>query len=147
MHILIINGPNLNLTGQREPAHYGTVSFDHPEQLFDQVIRRYPGLQVTIYQSNHEGDLVDAVQRARENGFSGIIVNPGAFTHTSVALADALRAAALPVVEVHLSHIYTREVFRRHNLIATACIGSISGLGIDGYLLAAEYLANHSAGE
>jgi len=147
MHILVLNGPNLNLTGQRETHLYGTQSFDRSEELFQPVIARHPQLKVTLFQSNHEGALIDRIQCAERDGFQGIILNPGGFTHTSAAIADAVRAIRIPVVEVHLSHIYAREEFRRHNLVAAACRGSISGLGITGYLLAAEYLTAEIAGE
>jgi 3-dehydroquinate dehydratase II len=146
MKILILNGPNLNLTGLREPAIYGGKSLEQLPALMDSLRESYPALEYTLYQSNNEGELVTMIQDAAVTGYQGIIINPGGFTHTSVAIADALRAAALPAVEVHLSHIYNREEFRRHNVVAGACRGSISGLGLTGYPLAARYLLTELIG-
>lgn len=139
-HILVLNGPNLNLTGKREVQHYGSQSLPTAEELVEALDPEGRILGVKVVQSNHEGVIVDAIQRAMEQGITGIVINPGGFTHTSVAIADALRASGIPAVEVHLSHLYAREEFRRHNLIAPACIGSISGLGTEGYRLALAYL-------
>ncbi len=140
MKIYILNGPNLNLTGQREPALYGDKSFAELPELMKALQLKNPSFSYTLFQSNDEGVLVTEIQGAAASGYAGIIINPGGFTHTSVAIADALRASVLPVVEVHLSHIYTREEFRMHNMIAGSCRGSISGLGLIGYQLAALYL-------
>jgi 3-dehydroquinate dehydratase II len=144
--ILIINGPNLNLTGQREAQHYGTETLDGLSDIAVDLRGRYPGLEVEVFQSNHEGELIDKIQGAAASGIAGIVINPGGFTHTSVAIPDALRAVKLPAIEVHLSHIYAREEFRRHNLTAPACVGSISGLGAGGYTLAVEWLAASLSG-
>lgn len=141
INILIINGPNLNLTGQREQLIYGNDTLEYLKSIPAQLKDKYPGLEITLFQSNHEGEIIDIIHKSLTGSVSGIAINPGGFTHTSVAIADAIRATGLPVVEVHLSNIYSREEFRRHNLIAHACKGSISGLGITGYKLAAEYLA------
>lgn len=139
-HILIIDGPNLNLTGQREKHIYGDRTPESAENLTIYFQGRGYQVEIRRFQSNHEGEIVDAIQLAVKEGVTGIVINPGAFTHTSVAIADALRASEVPAVEVHLSHIYTREEFRRHNLTAPACVGSISGLGTEGYRLAVDYL-------
>ena len=139
--ILIINGPNLNLTGHREAQHYGTETLERLSSIAGDLQGRYPGLEVELFQSNHEGALIDRIQGAAAAGIRGVVINPGGFTHSSVAIADALRAVKLPAVEVHLSHVYAREEFRRHNPVAQACTGSISGLGINGYTLAVEWLA------
>ncbi len=137
MHILILNGPNLNLLGRREPEVYGTVNFD---DYLRELVKRFPEQKLEYYQSNHEGYLID---KLHEEGFTkeGIILNPGGFTHTSIALADAVRAIEAPVIEVHLSNLYAREAFRHQSLIAPACSGTITGLGLEGYALAIEYFA------
>jgi 3-dehydroquinate dehydratase II len=109
-------------------------------ELLEPLKATYPCLNVTTFQSNHEGELIDTIQGAATRGFHGIVINPGAFTHTSVAIGDALRASTVPAIEVHLSHVYAREEFRRHNLVAAACIGSISGLRLKGYVLAIKVL-------
>lgn len=134
--IQIINGPNLNLVGKREPEIYGTQNFE----IFVEHLRKaYSVVEVGYFQSNHEGMLVDKIQ---EVGFDtyGIILNAGAYTHTSYALGDAIAAVPAPVVEVHLSNIYARESFRRHSCIAPYCQGVIAGLGMESYRLAMEYL-------
>jgi len=134
--VLIIHGPNLNLLGKRKPAVYGTLTLDE----IDRKIREYAdskGISVDIRQSNHEGDIIDAIQQS--GGVTGIILNPGGFTHTSVAIRDAVEAVDAPVIEVHLSNIYSRESFRQKSLIAPLCRGQISGLGWQGYILALEY--------
>lgn len=138
-HILLLNGPNLNLLGTREPAIYGTTSL---EQLVQQVsdYAKSLGLEVRHVQSNHEGALIDAIHDAR-NWAEGIILNAGGYTHTSVALRDAIAGVGLPTIEVHLSNIYAREPFRHQSLIAPVCIGQISGFGVHSYLLAVQALA------
>lgn len=138
-HILLLNGPNLNLLGTREPAIYGTTSF---EQLIQQVsdYAKGLGLEVRHVQSNHEGALIEAIHDAR-NWADGIILNAGAYTHTSIALRDALASVGLPTIEVHLSNIYAREPFRHQSLIAPVCIGQISGFGVQSYLLAVQAFA------
>ena len=138
MNILVINGPNLNMLGIREPEIYGKATYTdlcdliraHAEEL---------GVSVTLYQSNHEGDLVDAIQQAYGKQ-DGIVINPGAYTHTSVALLDALKAVGIPAVEVHISDPDTREEFRKVSYIRAACAKTIKGHGFDGYLEAMDYL-------
>jgi 3-dehydroquinate dehydratase-2 len=136
MKILIVNGPNLNLLGRREPDVYGTVTF---EDFFSTLQESFGTVELEYFQSNHEGLLLDKLQAV---GFSvdGIVLNAGAFSHTSIALADAVAAISSPVVEVHISNIYAREPFRRHTFIAACCVGSIVGLGLEGYRLAIHFL-------
>jgi len=135
MKILIINGPNLNLLGKREPEIYGNRSF---EQFLDELRGQFPHVELDYFQSNHEGDLIDRIQ---ETGFStdGIVLNAGAFTHTSIALADAVGAITTPVIEVHISNVHKRESFRHHSYLSAKCVGCIVGLGLDGYRLAVEH--------
>ena len=134
--ILIINGPNLNLLGKREPGVYGNQSFD---EYFEVLKKKYPEAGLEYFQSNHEGAMIDKIH---ETGFSydGIVLNAGAYTHTSVAIADAIRAVTTPVVEVHISNIFAREDFRKISHVSARCRGVISGLGMDGYALAVQYL-------
>ena len=134
MRVIIINGPNLNLLGQREPSVYGVDSF---EAYFATLQRAYPQLELSYFQSNHEGALLD---KLHEVGFSydGIILNAGAYTHTSVALYDAIRAITTPVVEVHISNTFAREAFRHHSYIAAVAKGVIVGFGMESYRLALE---------
>ena len=134
MRVIIINGPNLNLMGQREPRVYGADSF---EAYFATLQRAYPQLELSYFQSNHEGALLD---KLHEVGFSydGIILNAGAYTHTSVALHDAIRAITTPVVEVHISNTFAREAFRHHSYIAAVAKGVIVGFGMESYRLALE---------
>ena len=129
MKIIIINGPNLNLLGVRQPEIYGSEPF---EAKLKDLRSQFPELDIHYFQSNHEGQLID---KLHETGFSfaGIILNPGGYSHTSVALADAVAAIKSPVIEVHLSNIYSREEFRRHSFISPYCKGVISGLGLYGY--------------
>ena len=139
MNILVINGPNLNMLGIREPEIYGKATYADLCRL----IRSHAdetGVTVTLYQSNHEGDLVDAIQGAYQKQ-DGIVINPGAYTHTSVALLDALKAVGIPAVEVHISDPDTREDFRKVSYIRTACVRTIKGRGFDGYLEAMDFLA------
>ena len=133
VRILVIHGPNLNLLGQREPDVYGMISLSQTNQLLKKEAVR-SGISVTIVQSNHEGKLVDQIGKARGR-FDGILINPAAYTHTSVALRDALAACGVPAVEVHLSNIYGREEFRKQSLTAPVCIGQVSGFGIESYIL------------
>ena len=135
--ILVLNGPNLNLLGTREPEKYGNTTL---EELEVKLQRSFPDVQLSFYQSNHEGDLIDRLHQARESGMSGVVFNPGAYTHTSVALRDAIKAIDLPVVEVHISNIHARESFRHFSHLASVCAGQISGLGIEGYSLALRWL-------
>ncbi len=137
MKILTIHGPNLNLLGRREPEIYGSKTLD----MINREIDRHGealALATTCYQSNHEGEIIDWLQNAGKEGFSGIIINPAAFTHTSVAIRDAIAAIELPVIEVHLSNISAREDFRQKSLTAAVCRGSISGFGSTSYLVALE---------
>ncbi len=133
--IIIINGPNLNLLGIREPKIYGRTSF---ETVLERLQMSYPVFSIHYFQSNHEGALID---KLHEVGFSynGIILNPGAYAHTSLALADAVSSIETPVIEVHISNIFAREEIRRQSLLAGRCLGLISGLGLKGYELALEY--------
>ena len=142
MKIKIINGPNLNMLGIREPSHYGSESYRDLIVKIKQYARKN-GVKVSFYQSNHEGDLIDCIQHAYRR-FDGIVINPGGYTHTSVALADAVRAVSLPCVEVHISHVNEREEYRKISYIREACIDVISGLGTDGYLRAIDRLAEHA---
>jgi 3-dehydroquinate dehydratase-2 len=136
MTIAIINGPNLNLLGKREPELYGTVSFD---AFMTSLSERYADITLTYFQSNVEGELINEIQRA---GFScdGIILNPGGYTHTSVAIGDAVAAIKAPVVEVHITNVHAREEFRRHSFVSPHAAGTICGLGLEGYSLALQWL-------
>lgn len=138
--ILVLHGPNLNLLGKREPGVYGVVTLDEINQMLE---RESQVLQVksVALQSNHEGALVDAIHSALDQ-HEGILINPGAYTHTSVALRDAIAAVNLPTVEVHLSNIYRREEFRHHSYIAAVAIGQISGFGVESYRLGLHALVN-----
>ena len=134
MKIQIINGPNLNLLGKREPDVYGNTSF---ESYLLSLRKKYPGVALEYFQSNIEGELIDKIH---ETGFTfdGIILNAGAYTHTSIALYDAIKAVTTPVVEVHISNVYSRESFRHKSIISAACKGIIAGFGMDSYRLAIE---------
>jgi 3-dehydroquinate dehydratase-2 len=136
MKIEIINGPNLNLLGRREPEKYGHSSF---EEYFDLLKARYPEVVFSYFQSNVEGEIIDQLHRSGFNK-DGIILNAGGYTHTSVAIADAIASVQTPVVEVHITNIFSREEFRHVSLIGRNCRGSISGFGLDSYRLAAEAL-------
>ena len=139
--IVIINGPNLDRLGQREPAIYGDQTLTDLENLLTEEAALL-GVEVQFYQSNHEGFIIDEINNEFADGeVFGLIINPGALTHTSLALRDALAGADLPVVEVHISNIYKREEIRQHSLTAEVCIGVISGLGFDGYVAALRHLA------
>lgn len=144
MKILVINGPNLNMLGIREPGIYG-------EETYESLLRKIQnhceqkGIEVEFFQSNHEGALVDAIQGAFGK-MDGIVINPGAYTHTSIALLDAVKAISLPTVEVHISDVSKREEFRQISYIRSACIKTIAGHGINGYLEAIDCLEAHYAG-
>jgi 3-dehydroquinate dehydratase-2 len=132
--VLVLHGPNLNLLGRREPAVYGRLSLAQVNQTIERHARSR-GAQAVCRQSNHEGQLVDWIQQAAGEGFGAVVINPGAFTHYSIALRDAIGAVPLPVVEVHLSNIHAREEFRRHSVTAAAAVGQISGFGPASYVL------------
>ncbi len=134
--IQIINGPNLNLLGKREPGVYGNQSF---ESFFEELKAKYPQMELLYFQSNSEGAIIDKIH---ETGFTldGIILNAGAYTHTSVAIADAIRSVAAPVIEVHISNVFKRETFRHHSYLSEVCKGCIVGFGMDSYRLAVEAL-------
>lgn len=134
--ILILNGPNLNLLGKREPEIYGHVSF---ETYLETLRAKFPEIQLDYYQSNHEGVLIDKLQEA-DGIYDGVVMNPGAYAHTSIALADCIRAIDIPVMEVHISDISKREPYRRHSYTAEACMKCIIGQGLEGYALALEEL-------
>ncbi len=137
MKILVINGPNLNMLGLREPEIYGNESFSALENFIRKSADEL-GITVNLFQSNHEGEIVDIIQSAY-GVFDGIIINPAAYTHTSVAILDALKAVNIPTVEVHLSNIDEREEFRRHSFVSLVAKKTICGLGFEGYLSALEY--------
>ena len=138
MKILVINGPNLNMLGVREPEIYGKKTYQNLVDLIENHAIK-SGVEVEVFQSNHEGDIVGKVQKAYKV-FDGMVVNPAAYTHTSVAILDALKAVGIPTVEVHISDVDNREEFRRVNFIRGACVKSISGKGFDGYIEAIDYL-------
>ncbi|MCB4791716.1 MAG: type II 3-dehydroquinate dehydratase [Elusimicrobia bacterium] len=134
MKILVINGPNLNLLGEREPDIYGKITLDKINGEMTALANELK-IELEFFQSNHEGEIVDIIGKARKD-FKAIIMNPAAYTHTSVAIRDAVSSCALPVIEVHISNIYAREEFRHKSLIAPVCKGQISGFGLTSYLLA-----------
>ena len=135
MKLLIINGPNLNLLGKREPGVYGVAS---AESIFEELQREYPDVVLEYFQSNIEGELIDAIQKA-DGLFDGVVLNAGGYTHTSVALRDAISAVGVDVIEVHISNVLSREEFRHTSLIGGVCRGSIAGFGSDSYRLAVDY--------
>jgi len=135
--LLVLHGPNLNLLGTREPEVYGHLTLARVNREIQEYGKRR-GARIQCRQSNHEGELIDAIQAAERQGFGAIVFNPGAFTHYSLALRDAVAAVRLPVIEVHLSNIHAREEFRRHSVIAPAARGQISGFGLQSYLLGVE---------
>jgi 3-dehydroquinate dehydratase-2 len=134
---LVLHGPNLNLLGSREPEVYGSTSLADIDEALGKAAAE-GGPSVDTYQSNHEGELIDKLQTG--SSYDGVLINPGGFTHTSVALRDAVQAVSAPVVEVHLSNIYAREEFRQHSLVSAACIGVVSGFGAHSYLLGLQAL-------
>lgn len=144
MKLLVINGPNLNMLGIREPAIYGSGTYTELLELIRAHAERR-GAEVSFFQSNHEGALVDAIQQAYFDGVEGIILNPAAYTHTSVALLDALKAVAIPAVEVHISDVAAREDFRQASYVRPACIATVTGRGFAGYLDAMDILLEGAA--
>ncbi len=142
MKIYIINGPNLNMLGIREPGHYGTTSYSDVVKMIEE---HCANLNITpiFYQSNREGDLVDKIQEAYFEGANGIVINPGAYTHTSIALLDAISSVKLPTVEVHISKVEEREDFRQVSYIRAACIKTITGHGVKGYNEAVDYILEY----
>jgi len=144
MNILVINGPNLNMLGIREPGLYGSGTYE----ALCARIRAYcdeKNITVSFYQSNHEGALVDRIQSAYFEGVDGIVINPGAYTHTSIALLDAVKAVSIPTVEVHISKVEEREDFRQVSYIRLACVATVTGKGFDGYLEAVDILTEKTA--
>ena len=143
MKIYVINGPNLNFLGIREPAHYGSTTY---AQLLDMIGEHCEkkGIEAICLQSNHEGDLVDYIQAAYTEGADGIVINPGAYTHTSIAILDAVKSVMLPTVEVHISRVEEREAFRQISYIREACVATITGHGVKGYLEAIDLLAERA---
>ena len=141
MNILILNGPNLNLLGTREPETYGRATL---ADLEADLRAAFPDVTLAFFQSNHEGALIDRLHEAQRQGVDGVVFNPGGFTHTSVALRDAVAGIDPPVLEVHISNVHAREDFRRHSLLAPVCAGQVAGLGLAGYHLAVRYFVGHS---
>lgn len=140
MRIAIINGPNLNLLGKREPGIYGTQSFD---KFLITLRAQYPTVAISYYQSNVEGELINELQRVGFE-YDGIIFNPGGYTHTSVAIGDAVAAIKTPVLEVHISNVHAREAFRRHSFVSPHAVGVIAGLGLPGYAQALDWFINQT---
>lgn len=138
MKIAIINGPNLNLLGKREPDIYGSMPF---EKYFEQLKKLFPAIEFHYYQSNVEGELINEIQRAGFD-YDGIVLNPGGYTHTSVALGDAIASIKTPVIEVHISNVHAREEFRKISHVSAKCRGTIAGLGLKGYELAVRFFAD-----
>ena len=139
MKVLLLNGPNLNLLGKREPETYGSATLGDLENRLQSTFK---DASFVFYQSNHEGELIDRLHAARVDGTKGVVFNPGAYTHTSVALRDAIASLDIPVVEVHISNIHARESFRHTSLLAPVCEGQICGLGLAGYFAAAAFFLN-----
>ena len=142
MKMLVINGPNLNLLGLREPEIYGAKTYEDLTGMIKEYAAKC-GDEVRFFQSNHEGALVDAIQQAYFDGVEGIVINPAAYTHTSVALLDALKAVRIPAVEVHISAVNEREAFRQVSFVRAACIACVAGKGFDGYPEAIDILHRH----
>lgn len=138
MRILILNGPNLNMLGKREPSIYGNKSF---EEYFNELKTKVD-CELEYAQSNCEGDLITEIQQAKENGFDGIVLNAGAYTHTSIAIHDAILSVDTPVVEVHISNVYKRETYRHTSFLSPVCVGTIVGFGLKGYEYAVDWLTH-----
>lgn len=143
-HFLILNGPNINMTGLREKSVYGSKTFDDLMQLIREEAQRL-GCEMRFVQSNHEGVLIDAIQQAYFDGLDGIVFNPGGYTHTSVALHDAVASVPLPTIEVHMSNVHARESYRHVSMTASACRGQIVGFGFYGYVMALRALLEADA--
>ena len=139
--ILLLHGPNLNLLGIREPEVYGRTTLADVNSAVERHLEAYD-VELWIAQSNHEGELIDLLQEARERA-DGVVFNPGGYTHTSVALRDTIAAIALPVIETHFSNVYAREAFRHRSLLAGACLGQVAGFGLNSYILAVDALLRH----
>ena len=135
MKILLINGPNLNLLGTREPAKYGHTTLPQVEQMVKEEATRL-GVELACFQSNHEGAIIDRIHAARTEGVAGVVINPGAFTHTSVAIRDAFAGTSIPFAEIHISNVHAREAFRHHSYLSEIAAGIVIGFGAEGYLLA-----------
>ncbi len=135
MKILLINGPNLNLLGTREPAKYGHTTLPEVEAMVREAGAAL-GIEVACFQSNHEGGIVDRIHTARTEGVAGVVINPGAYTHTSVAIRDAFAGTAIPFAEIHVSNVHAREPFRHHSYLSEIAAGIVVGFGVEGYLLA-----------
>ena len=146
MKVYIINGPNLNMLGIREPEHYGNMTYSGLVEMIKEYCDKR-GIEAVFCQSNHEGVLVDKIQEAYFEGADGIVINPGAYTHTSIALLDAVKSTRLPTVEVHISKLDEREAFRQISYIRAACIKTVSGRGTDGYLEAIDALGEYVGGQ
>lgn len=142
MRILVVHGPNLNLLGQREPEVYGQTTLADIDEALGEFANSV-GIELESFQSNAEHALIDRIHQAKEQGFDWILINPAAYTHTSIALRDALAGVALPFVEVHLSQVAAREPFRHHSMIADLAVGTISGFGAESYLLGLQAIINH----
>ncbi|MEG0565823.1 MAG: type II 3-dehydroquinate dehydratase [Hungatella sp.] len=142
MKILVLNGPNINFLGIREKGIYGIQNYEYLVKMLQEKAS-LEGHELELYQSNYEGGLIDKIQEAYHNQTEGIIINPGAFTHYSYALLDALASVEIPKIEVHISNVHQREEFRHQSVTAPACTGQIVGLGLKGYLLAMDYLTKH----
>jgi len=142
MKIYVLNGPNLNMLGIREPDQYGTANYNDLVKKIKTHCKN-KGIKVVTFQSNHEGDLVDAIQLAYLKNADGIVINPGAYTHTSIAILDAVKAVSIPCVEVHISKVEEREDFRQVSYIRSACQKTITGKGLDGYIEAIDFLAEN----
>jgi len=146
MEILVINGPNLNMLGTREPDIYGSDTYEDLCNMISEHCEK-EGINVSFFQSNHEGSIVDRIQEALTDGTDGIVINPAAYTHTSVAILDALKAVRISTVEVHISDVDEREEFRKHSFVSLIALETIKGKGFEGYLMAVDFLKNYIADE